>query len=45
MVDDIKSWGKKPKSEPVSTDVVTNGNQQRDFEQNAAKAWGKTINE
>ena len=29
--DDIKSWGKKPQSKPVSTDVVTNGNQQRDF--------------
>ena len=28
--DDIKSWGKKPKSEPVSTDVVTNGNKQSD---------------
>jgi len=28
--DDVKSWGTKSKSKPVSTDVVTNGNQQSD---------------
>merc|ERR1711865_90868 len=28
--DDVKSWGTKSESKPVSTDVVTNGNQQSD---------------